>query len=1502
MKRHPARTIMLAAGAFLAAAILSAAEIVPQIRKTDRKPFYGNGKRNEEVWWQKTDALTGFVQPQKASVEPFWSEAQLLFDDSNLYASFCGRFDPVLKADRNVKRGLFSDNHFELFIQPDPASGTYYQIAVSEAGLLYTAIGRAKTDLPGIKHKVYTGKDRWFANLTIPLASIGLKAPIEQQIIRANICRYNIDMPKNKEVQSSFAVLDAGMVLSYHLPDTWCKMILTSAAGKGVTVRAHSDALKFNILPDPGFDFITRPFKNPDIQRVETAPLSDIWLIRATGKSYHFHSAWVASLLEPGKEYTLRVRARRFGKEGSLGVVQLVRTPDKQYQQGGGVAWEIPLTEEFHEYYLPFKADKNVVSLPFYRIGARDNDSRIELENISLYEGRISAFEIRKVTRSGIKKKIAGTEIRLPENAYGKSPETLNVLVIANNMMALADPREIMTGLNVKADMLTVTGKNADVYYTDENPKEIFDRLKAGKYDLYMIGGRGVPEKIGKELAKQIEANVKRGAGLFLNAPAPYGNFAALVKNASVKAVGADHFMRQGLPVEFHVRPDQWRQWKHDPLADIREGTAEKGRVATAFTAFVHLPFQMRQSKNVYAYDLFPWSQFNKVWLARNMYYIANRLPQSFGTVKVTDGIAAVKCSGMPDGMKVFWQVTDKNGKNAASGETAVQNGSARVALPLDRMMNGRQVLTLKALNAQDETLDYTAATFEKAGPVLASLKDNKLFYQGRDQADLTAEIRNPEPGMTLDWKLEDFSGRVLESGKIAAAAQTRFKVPLAALYTNLGIVAVELKQNGKMIDTQRIPVIAQDRDRARLLNDYTVCVWNSGEEISPDFLSLADRQLEKIGFRSYLLPFRGMTELATGMGVGGHFRGGGDIFCGWPQKDNIRAQQTNTAAARADIARRAKRNAIEERQLGILFTAVCDEPNFVKPGSGRELDEHPENVAEFRHRMEAKYGSIANYNRRMATSYGSFSEVGPARMADARKNGKFGEFIEWRNFNTDRWCEVIKLVSDNAKAGDPAAGMSLYNSFGEGALGGNDYWKLLTKAGLDFSYEYTSMVYQGDHPIYKFDEYYRSFRPGLRVRGFIGYYYDRGKAFFQPWWFALHRYGGFTWFGAFAGIGSGGGGAWLNILDYSGALTEDGRNLQESLAKSNLLNGLGKLFLDYQWVPNDVAIYYSRDSVLLAFIRGRETLEGEIHADGPLHDLFYSRHDLYCLLETLLYQYDFLSQEQITDGKLKGRKTLFMPGVSAMSDKEIAAVKAFLANGGTVIADFAPGEYDEVGMKRNAAPFAGEKNVIVLGKRFSTKDAEQRKEVFRLLNQAGSKPVMTVREDLPGREAMHFADGNMHVFAIARSQVLSNDSAEQTFTFPVKGHVYDLRAGKYLGQTDTVKTAVLHGEASVWGVYPYTVKRMVIKAPESVPGGRDLNAVFEVVPGSGKPGKHVFHVDVVPPSGEARFFMKRNLTAENGKAELAFRIAENDPAGIWTLKVTDVLSGVSAQHKFEKK
>ena len=80
--------MLIAGGIFLLTAAF-AAETLPQIRKTVQIPFYSNGKRIEAVWKQ-ADTLTGFVNPLKASVEPFTTRAQMLYDDNNLYLSLGG--------------------------------------------------------------------------------------------------------------------------------------------------------------------------------------------------------------------------------------------------------------------------------------------------------------------------------------------------------------------------------------------------------------------------------------------------------------------------------------------------------------------------------------------------------------------------------------------------------------------------------------------------------------------------------------------------------------------------------------------------------------------------------------------------------------------------------------------------------------------------------------------------------------------------------------------------------------------------------------------------------------------------------------------------------------------------------------------------------------------------------------------------------------------------------------------------------------------------------------------------------------------------------------------------------------------------------------------------------------------------------------------------------------------------------------------------------------------
>ena len=164
----------------------------------------------------------------------------------------------------------------------------------------------------------------------------------------------------------------------------------------------------------------------------------------------------------------------------------------------------------------------------------------------------------------------------------------------------------------------------------------------------------------------------------------------------------------------------------------------------------------------------------------------------------------------------------------------------------------------------------------------------------------------------------------------------------------------------------------------------------------------------------------------------------------------------------------------------------------------------------------------------------------------------------------------------------------------------------------------------------------------------------------------------------------------------------------------------------------------------------------------------------------------------------------------------------------------------------------------------------------------------------------MHFVDGNMHLFGFLHDPFEAAKIAPFTAKLPVKGHIYNLRNGKYLGNTDTVNCVIPYAEGAVFGVYPYKVNALEVKMPQSVKAGSDLTADVALKLSNGKAEKHIFHFEVIPPSGEARFFMKRNVEVKDGKYTFTFRIAHNDEVGTWKLLVKDVLSGITKVKEFK--
>jgi len=133
----------------------------------------------------------------------------------------------------------------------------------------------------------------------------------------------------------------------------------------------------------------------------------------------------------------------------------------------------------------------------------------------------------------------------------------------------------------------------------------------------------------------------------------------------------------------------------------------------------------------------------------------------------------------------------------------------------------------------------------------------------------------------------------------------------------------------------------------------------------------------------------------------------------------------------------------------------------------------------------------------------------------------------------------------------------------------------------------------------------------------------------------------------------------------------------------------IGPLMSGAEWRHDGVAIYYSHSSIQLGWI-----LDAEAHGktwinrnnDDRLGASHLVRHAWENMLRDEGIQYNFISYaDVIRDGVPKEYKVLILSACLALSDVEARRIKEFCRAGGTVIADYMPGLWDQHGLGRPA-------------------------------------------------------------------------------------------------------------------------------------------------------------------------------------------------------------------------
>jgi len=122
-----------------------------------------------------------------------------------------------------------------------------------------------------------------------------------------------------------------------------------------------------------------------------------------------------------------------------------------------------------------------------------------------------------------------------------------------------------------------------------------------------------------------------------------------------------------------------------------------------------------------------------------------------------------------------------------------------------------------------------------------------------------------------------------------------------------------------------------------------------------------------------------------------------------------------------------------------------------------------------------------------------------------------------------------------------------------------------------------------------------------------------------------------------------------------------------------NVKRGVAKLILSSEAASDGVGMHYSQSSLFCAM--------GTIGAGFWRESLDSWKF----LLHDLGLSFKFVSYEQLANGKLDTDtcKVFILPFSVSISAKETETLRAFVRNGGTVIADYAPGLYDGHGKRR---------------------------------------------------------------------------------------------------------------------------------------------------------------------------------------------------------------------------
>lgn len=578
-----------------------------------------------------------------------------------------------------------------------------------------------------------------------------------------------------------------------------------------------------------------------------------------------------------------------------------------------------------------------------------------------------------------------------------------------------------------------------------------------------------------------------------------------------------------------------------------------------------------------------------------------------------------------------------------------VSAGAAAVTVELPSLVVGEVLLDVIVRDRKGASLGFANFPLRVTGDGELTVTTTKDRYLPGEAIEVEAAVTGlGGAAITADLELTDTFGRLLFQQTVSVTeGKARWSYPNTASLTVLHTARVTICRDGNARLRKEIDVYVPRYQP----EDLTNWLWPGTRPMYAQ-KRIWGRMREIIGFDVIMAAGLGGTTWADNrnMVASGAIPFWSNIA---PQSPN--ETERNPQGARAHALDMVASVSNQLHRLGGLAMFLQDE-RHASQDCGTPT---PEALASFRQYLATQYATIADLNRTWEATFPGFESVVPELTAGINPaRNSMAPWLDWR-----RWAlhEVVGI--DRAVVGRIRESAGVPCNIG---LEGIFPWEggTFPYGGLDLAAQTIDCFNIAGPYTESYLNAYQSLYSGF-LMSWSGYFYP------YP---VCQRY---VWAGAFQGYG--GLGWWYDPIWYNAYDVFHPQAVWVKELTAPIRNGVGKLIMENR--PADrapVAFLYSLPSVYAMTLLGKKIDPSNVNLLGRPANL--ARESLQRMFQDAGIQPTWLTEQQLQKNTGEGIKLLVLSSCVALEPATCAAIRTFVERGGTVLADLAPGMWDDHG------------------------------------------------------------------------------------------------------------------------------------------------------------------------------------------------------------------------------